>query len=458
MAYEKNLRALYNLKNTKFLISLLSIALILLFFTPSTNGRSSENIPPEIELGRKVFEEIRQHLRFVENPILLKYLNDLGMRILSGLPYKNYEFRFFPIISNDINAFALSNGYIFITNQLIQTCESEEELAFVFSHEISHVLCNHLMNFLSHKKKVDIATVAIMILSGLISKDSDLREGIPALSFGLNQNLALSYSREQENEADTYGLKYLADAGYDIKAAPKFMEKLRLLSQITIFPPAYLSTHPPPVDRILKIKQYNTSHNSKPLHPPIYNFKRIKLLSRLETDLSMRIMADLTSAHLNNPNDIDAIYGIALLKEKTGDSEEAEKYYKKGLNLSPKDMDIIRDYGIFLYRRGRLEEAEAKLKMLTISNPKEFIPYHYIGRIKMDQNQPDNAIKAFLQSKEIYPEFPDNYNFLGILYSKKGDEEKSHEYFEKYFTLIGNQNAAMLHSQKKGKKREKEFE
>ena len=67
----------------------------------------------------------------------------------------------------------------------------------------------------------------------------------------------------------------------------------------------------------------------------------------------------------------------------------------------------------------------------------------------MDQKRPEEAIQAFMKSKQIAPELPDNYHFLGILYSQEGDEEASHKNFERYFSIIGNPEAAQLHSQKR---------
>ena len=158
------------------------LCLILLLQPLSSLYASTKELPPEIELGNKVFEHIKPHLRFVENPIINKSVEGIGKRILEGLPHSRYEFRFFPIISSDVNAFALSNGYIFVTNRLIQACDSEEELAFVLCHETAHVLRGHFMKFLSQKKKVDLATLAMMVLGVIASRDADLQGGLPAIS------------------------------------------------------------------------------------------------------------------------------------------------------------------------------------------------------------------------------------------------------------------------------------
>jgi predicted Zn-dependent protease len=428
--------------------TLIVSVLVCLLSPISSSSVSAQRLTPEVEIGRKVFEQIKPHLKFTKNPLIRHSVEKIGNSILDNLPRNNYEFRFFPIKGSDINAFALPNGYIFVTNRLIQACNTEDELAFVLCHEIAHVLRGHFMNFLSQKKKTDMTTLAFIVLGAIAAQDRDLQEALPALGLGINQNLTLSYSRGQEYEADNYGLRYLNQAGFSEEGASKFMNKLRILSQITISLPVYLSTHPMPVDRLVNIKRLEESFSFDTSRSSISNIMRLKLWCRLETELSDRLLSDITPEHLKNPYDIETIYGLALVYEKLGSSDEAEKYYIQGLSLEPKDGDLLRDYAIFLYRRARIKDAEAKLRLAIKSNPEDLLAHHYLGRILMDQKCNREAIKAFLRSVEVCSEFPDNHHFLGILYSQQGDEKKSHKSFERYFSLIGNQHAAILHSKK----------
>ncbi|MBN2373681.1 M48 family metalloprotease [bacterium] len=434
------------------------LGLIFILNASSHLYASTKGLPPEIELGNKVFENIKPHLRFVENPTINSAVEGIGNRILKDLPKGYFEFRFFPIVSNDVNAFALPNGYIFVTNRLIQACDSEEELAFVLCHETAHVLRGHFMKFLSQKQKVDLATVAMMVLGAIVSRDSDLQGGLPAMSLGINQGLILSYSREQEYEADTYGLRYLGQAGYPMEGAERFMEKLRVLSQITISIPTYLSTHPMPVDRLVNLQGLKSVFPSHPSRPSTYNIERLKLWSRLESDLSIRMLGELTPAYSIDPNNLDTLYGLALVNERLGASEDAEGYYKKALVVRPNDTDVLRDYGIFLYLRGRIDEAESRLKTAIDINPEDPLAYHYFGRVMMDQKNTDKAIEAFENSQKISARFPDNYHFLGILFREKGDEEKSHKSFEQYFDITGNKKAAQIHSKKRKQEGKTEIE
>ena len=226
------------------------------------------------------------------------------------------------------------------------------------------------------------------------------------------------------------------------------MDKMRLLSQITISMPVYLSTHPMPIDRLINIKRLEKSYSTEASRSSVCNINRLRLWARLETELSDRILDDLRPLYEENPNDIDTIYGLALVHEKIGSSEEAANYYRKGLELVPQDGDLLRDFAIFLYKRDRMHDAETRIKQAVKVNPDDPLTQHYLGRIMMDQKHPEEAMKAFQKSSTLSPEFPDNHHFLGVLYSQQGDESKSHKSFERYFAIIGNQEAAELHSKK----------
>ncbi|MGA1825479.1 MAG: M48 family metalloprotease [bacterium] len=398
----------------------------------------------EIETGRKVFENIRSHLHFSENPLIKEAVEKVGKRILENLPAHQFEFQFFPIQSKEMNAFALPNGYIIVTDRLILNVNKEEELAFVLSHEIAHILRRHFMTFVKKKSSLDLATVATMIIGIMASKDGDLQEGIPAIALGMNQNFSLKYSREQEFEADHYGMRYLQKAGYEGRGGIEFMKKLQRLERLFVSIPAYLSTHPMTHERINNLgslivrTQENNTQNS-------INIDRLKTWCMIESESADKILGELLSKYQADNNDIDVIYSLARTYEKLGNAAKAEEFYKQGLQISPDDIDISRDYGIFLFRWGRLKESVAQFQNSLQKVPDDFLSLHYLGRCYTSLDLIEDAIKKLEKSVEINPHFADNYNFLGILYKKKNMEDKSHQNFKKYFSLIGNKYSAKFH-------------
>jgi predicted Zn-dependent protease len=167
-------------------------------------------------------------------------------------PYAG-NFNFFLLAdSQTVNAFALPGGQIFITVALYERLENEAQLAGVLGHEIGHVINRHAAE---HMAKGQLGQ---MIVTGVAVGASDQgRQGQFAAMAAMmaNQMLQLKYSRGDELESDSYGLKYMADSGYD---PAEMIQVMRILKEATGSRggSAMLQTHPDPDARIEQIKQY----------------------------------------------------------------------------------------------------------------------------------------------------------------------------------------------------------
>ncbi|MCL6584184.1 MAG: M48 family metalloprotease [bacterium] len=400
----------------------------------------------DIELGKKIFEELKPHLKFTDNPLIQLYVDQVGKRIIEQVYPNRFEFRYFVIKSDQLNAFALPNGYIFLTERLLNSVKTEDELAFVLCHETAHVVKTHFRRLMEKKSKVDMATMAAMIAGVLLSKDSEMATAVQAFSVGANQSFFLKYSREFEDEADETGFNYLIAAGYRGQGAIDFMEKLHQLERITITAPIYLSTHPATSSRVYHLEQMSRKNPSKPIDP-VGNIRRLEIWSRLETENPHDYWHDLQTACQRDPNNPDLLYGLALALGKIGRQKEALDFFQKCLSLNPNDQDALRDMGISLFRQGEYAKAQKSLEQAVQVNHEDFLAFHYLGRTLKEMHQPDEAIAKLTQSKELEPEFADNYYYLGLLFQQKGKIREAHENFSTHFALRGNQKAAQFHRQ-----------
>lgn len=413
---------------------------------PSTSSSVSD-APSEVELGKEIFEELKLQLEFTDNPLIQAYVNRIGKKILAQVPPNRFEFRYFVIKSDQLNAFALPNGYICLTERLLNSVRSEDELAFVLCHETAHVTQTHFRRLMGKKSKVDIATMAAMVAGLLLAKDDDLMTAIQAFSLGTNQSFLLKYTREFEDEADEVGFKYFIKAGYQGQGAIDFMETLGKLERITIVPPAYLSTHPPTNSRIYHLEQLNKK--KKPPTSPSKNrdnFRRFQIWNRLETKNLQDYLQNLQQDYKNNPQDPDILYGLAMVFGKLGKTKESINFFQKGLNLNPYDTDALRDLGILLFRQSKYLEAQKYLEQTIKIDLGDFLAYHYLGRTQRKMGCLDKAIAKLTQSKKLLPYFPENYYFLGSLYQQKGQLKEAHKNFSTHFSLKGNKKAAEFHS------------
>jgi len=193
-----------------------------------------------------------------EDPELQRYVDSLGQLLAQTSELPDQTWTFTVLNSDTVNAFALPGGYIYVTRGLIALAEDEAELAGVIGHEIGHVTARHAAQRYGQSLLTGIGAVAAGILLGGQAAN---------IASGIGQMHVASYSREQENEADSLGIRYMARAGHDPAAMSSFLRKLeaqkqllaRILNQSGSGETSYLSTHPPTMERVQKTAAEGTA-------------------------------------------------------------------------------------------------------------------------------------------------------------------------------------------------------
>ncbi len=180
----------------------------------------------------------------------------IGRRIIersdaSRSPYVgNYHF----ILLNDtqtVNAFALPGGQVFITRALYDKLADEAELAGVLGHEVGHVVNRHSAEHMAQSQLGQRLTTALGVGA---SGGDDRGQRALMVAAMVNQLTQLKFSRGDESEADTFGLKYMAQAGFDPTAMLEVMEILKNVSKGGGRQPEFLATHPLPETRLDEIR------------------------------------------------------------------------------------------------------------------------------------------------------------------------------------------------------------
>jgi len=198
----------------------------------------------EIQIGAQYSAQIQQSVRLLEDPKINKYINDLVQNLVRHSDAK-VPFNVKIIDSDEVNAFALPGGYIFIHKGLIQEAEMEDELVGVLCHEIAHVAARHASERLTKAQLLQWATIPTIFVGGI--GGIALRNGV-----GLALNLKiLGITRGSEKEADTLGVQYAWHAGYDPLGFLSFFEKM--MAKEKRQPGKFASwfrTHPPTPTRL----------------------------------------------------------------------------------------------------------------------------------------------------------------------------------------------------------------
>ncbi|KAI5741041.1 hypothetical protein M8J76_009809 [Diaphorina citri] len=163
------------------------------------------------------------------------------------MEHNNFKYPITIIDDPLINAFVFPDGRIFMFTGMFQLCQTDDELATVLSHELSHTLLKHVAEKLSNKTFLEILYIVPLMIIWFLLPDLGaivtqvLLDDLKSIIF------ELPFEREMETEADEVGLKLMARACYDVRVAPFFWQKMALKeTQDQVGPKMeeYLSTHP----------------------------------------------------------------------------------------------------------------------------------------------------------------------------------------------------------------------
>src|SRR6185436_17722427 len=149
-----------------------------------------------------------------------EYVNRVGQNIALHSDAK-IPFTIKVLDSDDVNAFALPGGFLYVNKGCILAADNEAELAGVMAHEIGHVAARHAMENQGKGALINYGALAGIIFGGPIL--STILQNGGGIFAGLT---GLKFSRAAESEADNLGVQYLYAAGYDPTALATMFEKL----------------------------------------------------------------------------------------------------------------------------------------------------------------------------------------------------------------------------------------
>jgi predicted Zn-dependent protease len=212
-------------------------------------GVNFYSIEKEIALGKQMAQEVERQARLVDDPLVSEYVNRLGQNLVNNSDAK-VPFTVKVIDSDEINAFALPGGFMFVNTGLILKAANEAELAGVLAHEIAHVAARHGTKQATRGQLANIASIPLIFMGGWAGYAIRQAAGL-AIPVGF-----LKFSRGMEQQADHLGLEYMYKAGYDPVAFLDFFERIESLEKkrpgrlASVF-----ASHPPTGNRIKKAQE-----------------------------------------------------------------------------------------------------------------------------------------------------------------------------------------------------------
>jgi len=225
------------------------IALIILVIGCATTGPGGKKslilIPTavEVDIGKQIATDVESSEKLLNQQQVQNYVNAVGQKLVKVCNRKNLKYSFKVIDKDEINAFACPGGYIYIYTGLLKVMNNEAQLAAVLGHEIGHVVARH-----SIQRLQVVYGYNLLMEFALSDRMSNTARQMIDAATGL---VLQGYGRENEYDADEYGILYEKKAGYNPGGMIQLFEKFK---QMEGKPPNYfeklLASHPPAQDRI----------------------------------------------------------------------------------------------------------------------------------------------------------------------------------------------------------------
>jgi predicted Zn-dependent protease len=213
-------------------LALCGVAVLACASAPKQSARKRTvlmtSVYDDARVGRENAEQVKSDMGLLDDPALAAYVDAIGHKLLRGVARGGFDYQFHVVDMTEPNAFALPGGYIYVSRGLLAMANSEDELACVIGHEITHAFRRH-----------SAAQQAIA------------QRQLPLAMPWQRAAQMASYSREMEREADEGGQILCAAAGYDPMAMSTFLTSLERYTRVqgNVGGPSFFDSHPGSAER-----------------------------------------------------------------------------------------------------------------------------------------------------------------------------------------------------------------
>lgn len=372
------------------------------------------SLKDEKEIGRKFDVMMRSSMPIIEDPEIKYYMDGLLKRLVKAMPPQPYEFKASVALHNALNAFAVPGGYVFVFSGMLMNLRNEAELAGVLAHELAHVTQRHVASRMERAQYMTLGAL-LLAVAGVA-----LGGGAPAaaIAAGAGQSAMLNYSRLDESDADNTGLQYLVAAGYPPSGMAdgfKILRQKNWMSGISV--PAYLSTHPAIGDRV------NTALARAAAMPESVRNKSYdnSRFIRAQTLLWARCGDAQTALKRFSGKDGLSQMGRGMVLSRMNRVKEAAEAFEGALKASPDDPLVLRQAGIFHFRKGDMGRAESLLNKAMQKDRKDYMASFYYARLLDETGRGKHAAPYYKNALLSVPQEPEVHEAFGRSLGNSGD-------------------------------------
>ncbi|HET7831430.1 MAG TPA: M48 family metalloprotease [Gallionella sp.] len=436
--------------------------LLLLCFSPSAVsdglpdlGDISQTVltpQQERQIGQQSMLEIRASKQYLDDAEINDYLNQLGDRLVENSTEPALEFTFFALNDPSINAFAMPGGYIGVNAGLLQTAQSESELAAVLSHEIAHVTQHHLARMLAGQQSDTLTSMAALAIAVLAARNNpQASEAAIVGAQAQAMQKQLNFTRTHEQEADRIGLEILQKSGFDVHAMPEFLDRLQKATRLLEGNmPAYLRTHPITSERIADIENRVQKYPYR-MTPDSLDFQlaRAKLIASQKTPSEAIAYFNDALSTQKYGSPIAQRYGLVsgLLRNNNIDRATQElAVLRKQAQSNPQALNnpMLETLTGRVKRAAKNDAAALAFYRTAVQNFPQYraLIYDYADLL-LQSKQADTAVKLATEQLTRHPSDTRLYELQARGYAMQGKRLEQHQALAYSYAWQGNLRAAI---------------
>ncbi len=406
----------------------------------------------EKKLADKFMAMIKERNLVLEDPIVNHMVRQVGYHLLSSVSDQPFEFHFSVINADVFNAFAGPGANLFFYRGLITSLDSIDELAGIVGHEIAHAVSRHVSESVDRSKYVGIGTLAGVLAGAIIASQSEGNAGTAVMqsSLALGQTAMLSFTRENETEADEKGIMFLKQSCFSPQGLMGGLMKIRNADFKGVEKiPEYVKTHPGTGNRIAHAEGILAGYaqpEDKVVCPEDFRFDMVKnRLLGLYSDLDPTFNK-LNTLEKENPDDAAIHYGLGFLYERKFMKDKAMEQFKKALSINIFDPMILLEIGRLHLVNDSPHKALQALEGIE-SDPVMGVMarfYQADANFELQQLTPAKNGFNFVINKSPAA-FPKAYLKLANIYAIEKNPGLSSYNLGLYYSQIRNDQAARVH-------------
>lgn len=379
------------------------------------------------------------------DPELKQYLGSIVTRLHKVSHRSDIPVDFTVLNTSMINAFAIP-GHVYATRGFLAELKNEAQFAAVMGHEWAHVSCGHSAKSMTRQM---ITSVGIGVLATMMDNESTASQMMVMGSQYSVALLGLSYSRQNEHQADRVGTYYMALAGWDPRESISMQELLGSFHEgKPSFLDKYLSTHPPMDERIIDIKKVIAEKDMLNVGliqgDGVYEARWKKHLAGLyesnkafaEYDKAAELVSkeDLPNALIAVDKAIKMDPSRAPFYRLKGDIlsaqnlyNQAENVFKSSLQKDPRYVPANTGLGELALQRDQFAKAEEQFGIAAYGNPGGMMPKYGLGLAYYYQDKFKEAIAPLTEVAQANPQAGSVHYLLGNACYKTSQWQQAHD-------------------------------